>query len=246
MVAFQSTAAGCRMRFLRAQLDDPGATDCGRCDVCTATGDPVVVDDAVLRDAVTFLRGIDVPLDARRQWPRGLDTPRGNIAPARRAEEGRAVCRADDAGWSDAVTAMLAAGTCTDEVVDGIVALLRRWDWAARPTWVTWVPSQQHDGLLDALAHRIGEIGRLPVHRAVQRVRPGPPQASTHNAAHRCRNVWGAFALDPAALPPPDVLAGPVLLVDDAYDTGWTMTVVADLLREAGAGAVLPFALLRR
>jgi ATP-dependent DNA helicase RecQ len=36
---------------------------------------------------------------------------------------------------------------------------------------------------------------------------------------------------------------GPVLLVDDQIDTGWTMTVAARLLRLAGAPAVLPFAL---
>jgi ATP-dependent DNA helicase RecQ len=36
---------------------------------------------------------------------------------------------------------------------------------------------------------------------------------------------------------------GPVLLVDDQVDTGWTMTVAARLLRRAGASAVLPFAL---
>jgi ATP-dependent DNA helicase RecQ len=36
---------------------------------------------------------------------------------------------------------------------------------------------------------------------------------------------------------------GPVLLADDRIDTGWTMTVAARLLREAGAQAVLPFAL---
>ena len=40
------------------------------------------------------------------------------------------------------------------------------------------------------------------------------------------------------AVPP-----GPVLLVDDVIDTGWTMTVAARILRRAGAGAVLPFAL---
>jgi ATP-dependent DNA helicase RecQ len=38
-------------------------------------------------------------------------------------------------------------------------------------------------------------------------------------------------------------LGGPVLLVDDLVDTGWTMTLVARLLRQAGAPAVLPFAL---
>jgi hypoxanthine phosphoribosyltransferase len=36
---------------------------------------------------------------------------------------------------------------------------------------------------------------------------------------------------------------GPVLLVDDRVDTGWTMTFAAKLLRGCGAPAVLRFAL---
>jgi ATP-dependent DNA helicase RecQ len=35
----------------------------------------------------------------------------------------------------------------------------------------------------------------------------------------------------------------PVLLVDDLVNSGWTMTVAARLLRQAGARAVLPLAL---
>ena len=38
-------------------------------------------------------------------------------------------------------------------------------------------------------------------------------------------------------------LDGPVLVVDDRIETGWTMTVAARLLRQAGAPAVLPLAL---
>jgi ATP-dependent DNA helicase RecQ len=38
-------------------------------------------------------------------------------------------------------------------------------------------------------------------------------------------------------------LPGPVLLIDDFVDSGWTMTVVARMLRQAGAPAVLPLAL---
>jgi ATP-dependent DNA helicase RecQ len=34
-----------------------------------------------------------------------------------------------------------------------------------------------------------------------------------------------------------------VLLVDDLVDSGWTLTMVARLLRQAGAPAVYPFAL---
>jgi len=39
------------------------------------------------------------------------------------------------------------------------------------------------------------------------------------------------------------VPSGPVLLVDDVVDSGWTLTVVAALLRQAGSGPVWPVAL---
>jgi ATP-dependent DNA helicase RecQ len=38
-------------------------------------------------------------------------------------------------------------------------------------------------------------------------------------------------------------LTGPVLLVDDLVDSGWTMTLAGRALRRAGAGAVMPLAL---
>ena len=122
-------------------------------------------------------------------------------------------------------------------------ATLKRWDWVARPTWISWIPSSDpgRDALLAEVAARVGTLGTLPVLPAVRRLHDAPPQSSVHNAAHRCRNVWGAFAVDSSSAPP-----GPVLLLDDAVDSGWTMTVVAALLRDAGASAVLPFALVRR
>lgn len=52
--------------------------------------------------------------------------------------------------------------------------------------------------------------------------------------------VHGAFAIK-GPIPP-----GGVLVVDDTADSKWTLTVVGALLRQAGAGAVYPLALLRR
>ena len=63
------------------------------------------------------------------------------------------------------------------------------------------------------------------------------------HSAQRLHALWQSLQV-PAPLP--DTLAGlggPVLAVDDRIDTGWTMTVAAKLLREAGAPAVLPLAL---
>ncbi|MEX2553037.1 MAG: hypothetical protein WD627_08580 [Actinomycetota bacterium] len=37
--------------------------------------------------------------------------------------------------------------------------------------------------------------------------------------------------------------AGPVLIVDDMFDSGWTLTVIGVALRESGSGPVFPFAL---
>ncbi|MGI8938348.1 MAG: RecQ family ATP-dependent DNA helicase [Iamia sp.] len=239
----------CLMGFLRSSLDDPEADagPCGRCAVCTTGGgDPVELDPAAVRRAVEHLRGVDVPIAPRKQWARGLSEPKGNIKADSRAEEGRALARVDDAGWWPVVQRALAAEVPDDELVDGIAATLKRWPWDARPTWVTWVPSSRHDALLRATAERIGTLGKLPVAPAVTRVRPGPPQSDQQNSAHRLGNVWDAFAVDPSAFPEGTARTGPVLVLDDTWDSGWTMTVVAHLLRKAGTGPVLPFALARR
>jgi ATP-dependent DNA helicase RecQ len=99
------------------------------------------------------------------------------------------------------------------------------------------------DAVLAALAAQLGALGNRPVAGVVQRVARGRPQAELANAAHRCRNVLGAFAVDAGSGALPD---GPVLLLDDERDSGWTATVVAAALRDAGVPAVLPFALVQR
>ena len=61
------------------------------------------------------------------------------------------------------------------------------------------------------------------------------------NSAYRVAALQGAWT------PPDPTLIGasngPVLLVDDMTDTGWTLTMAARVVRAAGAEAVLPFAL---
>ncbi|MGH9012161.1 MAG: RecQ family ATP-dependent DNA helicase, partial [Acidimicrobiia bacterium] len=253
-----ATIGRCLMKFLRSALDDPDAGPCGRCVNCTGLPAPGSADPTLVAAAVEHLRGVDVVLEPRRAWPRNLAAPKGNIRPATRAEEGRALCRVADSGWwpvverilagavvSDGKAADAVGGVVWDDVITGVTAALRRWRWERRPTWVTWVPSASSP-VPERLAHRIGEIGNLPVHPAVVRVRPGRPQAELANSTYRCSNVWPAFTVEAGGLPGRSIPDGPVLLVDDTYDSGWTLTVVAHRLRETGAEAVLPFVLARR
>jgi ATP-dependent DNA helicase RecQ len=58
------------------------------------------------------------------------------------------------------------------------------------------------------------------------------------NSVQQLRNAHSKLAIESGAVP-----QGPVLLVDDIVDSGWTMTVAGELLRLRGSGQVHPFAL---
>ena len=246
MRAYQHTD-GCRLQFLRHQLDDDGAEPCGRCDRCTGSAPQVGVAAEAVADATRFFRSAEVPIEPRKQWPRGIDERKGNIPADRRAEEGRALAFGTDPGWSEALGPLFAGpdGPPSEELVRGVAAALKAWPWGGRPTWVTWIPSRTRPRLVQGLAAQIAELGKMELVESVARVRPGaPPQADMDNSATQAANVLDAFEFgrpDGGELP-----TGPGLVLDDALRSGWTMAVVAEGLRASGSGPLLPFVLWRR
>ena len=239
---------GCRLRFLREELDDPGAADCGRCDRCRGEAADAGVDAGEVARVTRFLRGAVVVVEPRKQWPRGFEGRSGNIKPDVRAEEGRALAFGTDPGWSEVLGPLFAGPDAppSDDLLRGVAAALKAWPWGRRPTWVTWVPSRRRPQLVGGLAARLAEVGSMELVDAVQRLRAdAAPQARMDNSATQAANVLDAFAFGRAdgggELP-----LGPGLLIDDAVRSGWTMAVVAEGLRAAGSGLVLPFALWKR
>jgi ATP-dependent DNA helicase RecQ len=109
--------------------------------------------------------------------------------------------------------------------------------WPQRPVGVVAVASRRRPHLVMSLAERIAAVGRLPFLGTVERIHY-KDAAGRGNSAQRVRALHDAFAVP--ALP---ALAGPLLLVDDYVDSGWTMAIVARLLRQAGAPGVLPLTL---
>lgn len=245
MLAYARTQT-CRMVLVRDALDDAGSTPCGRCDNCDPRPN-APLDEALVARALSHLRSADVVIEPRKQWPSGLEERRGNIAANRRAEAGRALALGNDPGWGELVERAMVRAVESEEInldetlARGCADALRRWRWAERPTWVTYVPSSRRPGLSRALAARLATVGKLPLVECIERVEDRPPQRTQANSALAAANAVGAFRLTMASLP-----TGPALLVDDVYGTGWTMTVLAELLRAAGSGPVLPFALWRR
>ncbi|WP_419859232.1 RecQ family ATP-dependent DNA helicase [Candidatus Palauibacter irciniicola] len=194
------------------------------------------------REALAFLRRLDLPLQPRARWPLdGLPQydVRGTIAVEHRAEEGRALCLWGDGGWGQMVRAgKQEIGRFEDELVDACVRLVRRWSPDPRPEWVTCIPSLQHPDLVPDFAQRLASSLGLPFHPALEQIRARPEQKSMANSLHQARNLDGSLAVTLESLP-----AAPVLLVDDVVGSRWSFTVGAWLLREHGSGEVWPLAL---
>jgi ATP-dependent DNA helicase RecQ len=251
MLAYQAMDA-CRMEFLRQELDDPEAARCGRCDNCTGQRWEVDVPAAGAEAARERLARPGTTVEPRKMWPTGMKElgidASGKIPATALAEPGRALGRLTDIGWGTALRALLSEqtpdGPITDQLADAMVQVLASWDWKQRPAAVVSMPSRTRPELITSLAQRIAAIGRLPYLGVLGYATDDGPGPRRHNSAQRLSVLWRALTV-PSDLR--DALtsnaAGPVLLIDDQIDTGWTMTVAARLLREAGAPAVLPLAL---
>jgi ATP-dependent DNA helicase RecQ len=101
------------------------------------------------------------------------------------------------------------------------------------------VPSTSSAARLGAFASAVADRLGLPYVEVLERTRPGLPQGEMANSIQQLANVHGAFRATGA------VPATPGLLIDDTADSKWTLAVVADVLRGAGAAAVHPFVLAK-
>lgn len=237
------------MAFLQRCLDDDSAEPCGRCDRCAGPWFDATIPAAAINTARERLGRPGVVLEPRAQWPSGMErlgVPlKGKIAPAVAMTEGRAVARLSDLGWGQRLRELLRAQDrpVPDEVVGACIAVLAQWGWQERPVAIVAVPSRRRPQLVESLATRLGEVGRLPFLGSLDLVEGGPTGEPGGNSAFRLAGVWGRLAVGPALADRLQGMPGPVLLVDDLADSRWTLTCAAALLREAGAPAVLPLTL---
>ncbi|MGH3545918.1 MAG: phosphoribosyltransferase family protein [Mycobacteriales bacterium] len=180
----------------------------------------------------------------------GLDVPlSGRIAATEQAEPGRVLGRITDLGWGSRLRELVGVtaegGMAKDVEVPGpvlsaCVAVLAAWPWAERPTALVGIASVTRPRLTHSLTSGLAEIGRLEFLGTVNSQGQRPRRA---NSAQRLAELWQRLRLSEELAAAVSSATGPILLVDDVIDTGWTVTLATRLLRQAGAKSVLPFAL---
>ncbi|HEU4363469.1 MAG TPA: RecQ family ATP-dependent DNA helicase [Mycobacterium sp.] len=246
MLDYQATD-GCRMVFLRNQLNDPQLRDgerCGRCDNCAGPRYRAAVDSAAVEATRSRLMRPGVEITPRRQWPTGLAKLgvelSGRITDG--AAPGRVIGRLTDLGWGARLRRLLDGPDqeVPDEVVRAAVAVLAAWDWETRPIAVLGLDSAAHPVLIGSLTTRLAELGRL-THLPTLRYAAGRRPVTAANSAYRVAALNNSWEEPEQTVF--GAVTGPVLLVDDVTDSGWTLTMAARVLRRVGVPGVLPFAL---
>jgi ATP-dependent DNA helicase RecQ len=242
MVAYMRTES-CLMQFLSTALDDPRAEPCGRCANCL--GQPLwpeSIDTDLANAASLFLKRNHQAIVPRKTWPPAAFPVygyRGRIAVGQTAREGRALCLWGDEGWGRMVEdGKYQTGRFSDDLVDACQQMIDSWSPDPFPLWITCVPSLTRPELVADFAQRLAARLEMRFMPLIRKIRSNRPQKEMQNSFKQAKNLDGVFALESDDLP-----EGPVLLVDDMVDSGWTFTVTAALLRDAGCPVVFPLAL---
>ena len=224
------------MKFLIRALDG----DPGRHQPPQIAPLPTTFDEGLAREALTYLRRTSLPLEPKRQWPTGglrhLNVS-GRIAEELRAYPGRVLSVWRDAGWGSLVQQGKSDGRYPDQLVEACAAMVRTWAPQPPPVWLTCIPSRRHPELVPDFARRLAFALNLPFNPLLEKTDDRPAQKQMENSSQQARNVDGSLRVSA------NVPAGPVLLVDDMVDSGWTLTVAAYLLLAGGSGPVYPIAL---
>ncbi len=232
------TSTGCRMSFLANLLDDPSLDPCGICDNCTGTSAARDLPVELIAEAEQFLQKRPIEIRAKKQQYDEASGARRGIPAAEHLQAGRALSVWGDAGWGQLVRQGKQQDQHFDDrLVTALAELIFDWAPDPAPTWVASVASLRHPELVTSFARRLADQLGLPYEPIVVKREERPEQRSQQNSAHQHRNTAGAFAVtQPARI-------GPVVLVDDLVDSGWTLTEVGRVLRRSGAGPVYPVAL---
>jgi ATP-dependent DNA helicase RecQ len=182
-----------------------------------------------------------------------------------RSAEGRALCLYGDGGWGNEVAhGKYQSGAFSEALVNATANLIQeKWKPTPAPEWLTAVPSLSHPLAISDFTKRLADKLGLPFRAIIHKQSGHRPQKEMESSALQVRNLLNAFFI---AREKPDgiagetlwraerlvgrcdsdlVPAGPVLLVDDVVDSGWTLTMLAVMLRAHGSGPVYPLALAK-
>jgi hypothetical protein len=188
------------------------------------------VETALIEDAVTYLdkRCISITCKSNSDLCK-LRNYKFSDVNHYSIKEGRALSYFRDSEWGDQVYRYIMGfdDHLHEQIVTAASVLIDK-VWHSDISWITCIPSSCSPDRVTRFATELATKLQLEFRPSVKLV-DGKKQSQFNlkNNMQKCRNVDGMFHINEH-----EVIRGSVLLVDDSFGSGWTMSVVANLMCE--------------
>jgi len=235
------SSKNCLMQLLSKELNDHNPHPCGRCTNCSPKeAISTVYSKEMAIKSGKFLQKINIPINPKKVIPGYREMfPIYNFPYSLKDlmhEPGRVLCYWADPGWGELVKSGKKNKSFDKELVIASAKLINNeWKLEPFPEWLTFVPSDRSK-LVEKFAKELAKELRIDCVEVVYKIKQNQPQKTMQNKFYQCTNLDGVFEISS------NIPSGPMLLIDDIYDSGWTFAVISALLRRAGSSHIYPFA----
>jgi ATP-dependent DNA helicase RecQ len=216
------------MNYLTNYLGDTLSNVCGTCAHCATINFPLVVSSESLRLAATqFLTEDFLPRIEKRGSQNAKHEAGWSLAYHGTSHIGKLVRHSKYEN----------GGPFPEELVQRAVQVIRQHYPLELIDAITSIPPTKSGTLVETFAKRIANVLSITYVLTLTKVRQTGEQKDFVNKVQKERNVKDAFAVSP-----PQLVAGhTLLLIDDIYDSGYTLRAATKALIQAGTLAVYPF-----
>ena len=226
----------CYARFAVNCLDDFTADNCGICANCLGYEEyPSSVSQEMLDKALMYLDSLVMPITPRKMWP--ATQVEGTRKIRHPLDEGLCLSKYGDPGYGS----MVKKGKYDDKrfcdrLVEKSAEVLNDFIRDNQISAITYVPSLRSDLVKDFTERLAKQLG-IPLVIVLEKSGTNQ-QKDMENSAYQCKNALESFRLISGVSIPKRIL-----LVDDIFDSKWTLTVCGNIMLKNGAEHVYPYAL---
>jgi len=217
---------GCYMGYLTEYLGDPSGYHCGTCGNCRPENFLSLQPSTRMQEAIASFEHIFLPPIEKRDS----------------IEAGYALSYhgATEIGKLVHASKYQNAGPFSEKLITLAVNAVRS-HYTLTFDGIISVPPTHSGNLVEIFARSVADSLGIPYIAGLVKKRPAQEQKSLTNALQKQDNVREAFAVSEYA----HVAGKTLLLIDDIYDSGYTLREAAATLRKAGAHAVYPLTITR-
>jgi ATP-dependent DNA helicase RecQ len=221
--------SSCRMQYLCHYLGDPNQGICGVCDNDTLQQMPVVATDAMKQQLQEFRETFFPALE--------VETQRSKIV------NGVAVSYygVSNVGAALRHSKYEGGGDFPDWLLRLTLKAFRKHYGNTRFDMILYVPPTESGDLVKNFAEKISRTLSIPISHKLVKTAATSPQKVFQSGISKKDNVQGKFAYQN----PEEIAGKTILLIDDIFDSGYTVKEIGQYLTNIGANAIAPLVIAR-